>query len=171
MTSSALRAERPPWRGGVRPAARYGRGGVLLERNPFRGYRLPREKNPRRVVLAHREYEALLRVATDVDWRFHVAQVLAHETGHRAGAIAALRWSDIDSEAARVTWRAENEKTGYEHVARHTPPQRTHVGRWASDRRERESPTRGRNLKRGFRFPQWAWVDLNVRPHAYQVWI
>ena len=35
-------------------------------------------------------------------------------------------------------------------------------------RRARKNPARGRNLKRGFRFLQWAWVDLNYRPHAYQ---
>ena len=93
-----------------------GGGGVLLERNPFKGYRIPKEKNPRRVVLTDVEYRALLQVARDVDWRFSVALVLAHETGHRIGAISALRWSDIDIEQGLITWRAENEKTGYEHV-------------------------------------------------------
>lgn len=91
------------------------RGELLLERNPFKGFPLPKEKNPRRVVLSHEEYEALLTISRDVDWRFHVALVLAHETGHRAGAVAGLRWSDVDFESRRVTWRAENEKTGYEH--------------------------------------------------------
>ena len=42
------------------------------------------------------EYEALLRVAGEVDWRFKVALVLAHETGHRIGAIRQLLWSDIE---------------------------------------------------------------------------
>jgi integrase len=92
------------------------RGEMLLERNPFKGYRLPKEKNPRRVVLSQEEYEALLEVSKDVDWRFHVALVLAHETGHRAGAIAGLRWADVDLEEGLILWRAENEKTGYEHV-------------------------------------------------------
>ena len=39
-----------------------------------------------------------------------------HETGHRIGAIRHLRWSDIDFEGREVRWRAEHEKTGYEHV-------------------------------------------------------
>jgi integrase len=93
-----------------------GRGGVLLERNPFKGYPLPKEKNPRRVVITDGEYRAMLQVAPTIDWRFHVALVLANETGHRIGAIRQLRWSDVDLNAGTIEWRAEHEKTGYEHV-------------------------------------------------------
>ena len=56
-----------------------------------------------------------MQVSREVDWRFHVALVLAHETGHRIGAIRKLRWSDIEFEAEVVRWRAKHEKTGYEH--------------------------------------------------------
>ena len=90
-------------------------GRLLLEASPLRGLKTPTEKNPTRVVLSEDEYQALLQVSRDVDWRFHVALVLAHETGHRIGAIRQLRWSDIDLEAGMVRWRAEHEKTGYEH--------------------------------------------------------
>ncbi len=92
------------------------RGELLLDRNPLMGLRTPREKNPTRVVLAEDEYQALLGVGHDVDWRFHVALVLAHETGHRIGAIRKLRWHDIDFGSGVVRWRAEHEKTGYEHT-------------------------------------------------------
>ena len=71
------------------------RGRLLLDSNPLKGLRTPTEKNPTRVVLAEEEYRALLKVSRRVDWRFHVALVLAHETGHRIGAIRQLRWSDI----------------------------------------------------------------------------
>jgi len=91
-------------------------GCPLLDRNPLKGLRKPREKNPTRVVLTEEEYQALLRVSRQVDWRFQVALVLAHETGHRIGAIRNLKWSDIDFESETVKWRAEHEKTGYEHV-------------------------------------------------------
>ena len=91
-------------------------GRLLLDSNPLKGLRIPRQKNPRRVVLTEEEYQALLRVSRQVDWRFHVALVLAHETGHRIGAIRQLRWSDIDMEDRTIRWRAEHEKTGYEHV-------------------------------------------------------
>jgi integrase len=93
-----------------------GQGGVLLERNPLKGYKAPKEKNPLRVKLSDEEYKALLAVAKGVDWRFYVALVLAHETGHRIGAVRQLRWSDIDLEGQSIRWRAETEKTGYAHV-------------------------------------------------------
>ena len=90
-------------------------GRLLLGSNPLKGLKTPTEKNPIRVVLAEEEYQALLGVSREVDWRFHVALVLAHETGHRIGAIRHLRWPDIDLEARAIRWRAEHEKTGYEH--------------------------------------------------------
>ena len=90
-------------------------GRLLLKSNPLRGLKLPKEKNPTRVVLTQAEYEALLRVSPQVDWRFRVALVLAHETGHRIGAIRQLRWCDIDLDARTIRWRGEHEKTGYEH--------------------------------------------------------
>ncbi len=91
-------------------------GRLLLESNPLRGLKTPVEKNPLRVVLSGEEYRALLKVSRRVDWRFHVALVLAHETGHRIGAIRKLRWFDIDFEDKTIRWRAEHEKTGYEHT-------------------------------------------------------
>ena len=90
-------------------------GRLLLDSNPLRGLKTPKEKNPTRVVLAEGEYQALLQVSGEVDWRFHAALVLAHETGHRIGAIRQLRWSDIDLEGKAIRWRAEHEKSGYEH--------------------------------------------------------
>jgi integrase len=87
-----------------------------LKRNPFKGYKTPKEKNPLRVKLTDEEYETLLGVSMAVDWRFHVALVLAHETGHRVGAIRQLLWSDIDLEGRTIRWRAETEKTGYGHA-------------------------------------------------------
>ena len=96
-------------------------GRWLLESNPLRGLKMPAEKNPARVILTDAEYEALLRVAPEVDWRFRVALVLGHETGHRIGAIRQLRWSDIDLERGVVLWRKEHEKTGHEHRTPLTP--------------------------------------------------
>ncbi len=95
--------------------ARDERGRLLLDRNPLKGLKTPTEKNPTRVVLGEEEYQALLKVSHRVDWRFHVALVLAHETGHRIGAIRQVRWSDVDIEAGVIRWRAEHEKSGYAH--------------------------------------------------------
>ncbi len=90
-------------------------GRLLLDRNPLKGLRKPTEKNPNRAVLAEDEYQALLKVSRRMDWRFRVALVLAHETGHRIGAIRQLRWTDIDFDGRVVRWRAEHDKSGYEH--------------------------------------------------------
>ena len=92
------------------------RGRLLLDRNPLKGLRKPTEKNPNRVVLTEEEYRALLEVSGRVEWRFKVALVLAHETGHRIGAIRQLRWDDIDFEGRTIRWRAEHDKSGHEHV-------------------------------------------------------
>ena len=67
------------------------------------------------MLLTHVEYEALLEVSVGMDWRFRVALVIAHETGHRIGAIRKLRWSDIDMACGIIRWRAEHEKSGCEH--------------------------------------------------------
>ena len=75
------------------------RGRLLLDRNPLKGLKMPTEKNPTRVVLSEEEYQAMLGVSRQVGWRFRVALVLAHETGHRIGAIRHLRWSGIDTDA------------------------------------------------------------------------
>ena len=48
-------------------------GRLLLEANPLRGLKPSREKNPTRVLLTATEYEALLEVSADMDWRFRVA--------------------------------------------------------------------------------------------------
>lgn len=78
--------------------------------------KLPREKNPTRVVLSADEYQQLLAVSHRIGWRFHVALVLAHETGHRIGAVRKLRWEHLDLDGQRVRWVAESDKTGHEHT-------------------------------------------------------
>ena len=90
-------------------------GRLLLESNPLKGLKTPKQKNPARVLVTDAEYEALLKASLRMDWRFRVALVIAHETGHRIGAIRQLRWSDIDMEGRTIRWRAEHEKTGHEH--------------------------------------------------------
>jgi integrase len=92
-----------------------GNGGVLLERNPLKGLPLPREESPKRPVVTQERYEAMLAFAADVDRRFELALILAHETGHRIGAVRMLRWSDVDLGRRVVRWRAEDDKIGFEH--------------------------------------------------------
>lgn len=92
-----------------------GHGSALLERNPLKGLPLPREDSPRRPVMDDATYRTLLDVADEVDPLFRLALVLAHETGHRIGAVRLLRWSDVDLTRRVVKWRGENDKIGYEH--------------------------------------------------------
>ena len=110
----------------------------LLDRNPLLGCPWPRAVSPKRPILNDGEYQALLCVARAVDPRFALALVLAHETGHRIGAVRRLRWSDVDLAARRVQWRAETDKIGFEHV---TPLSAAAVA--ALEQWRREHPTVG----------------------------
>jgi len=92
-------------------------GEPLLGRNPLKGLTLPADPSPQRPVLSDEEYQALLHMAGEVDWRFELALVLAHETGHRIGAIRQLRWEDVDLERGRIRWRGAADKIGFEHTA------------------------------------------------------
>lgn len=91
-----------------------GQGGRLLDRNPFTKAQLPSEESPTRVCLSQNEYEALTAVAGEVDWRFELALVVAHETGNRIGSIRQLLWTDVDLKNAMIRWRRENDKIGFE---------------------------------------------------------
>ena len=113
-------------------------GRPLLDRNLLKGFRKPTEKNPTRVVLTEDEYRALLKVSPRVDWRFRVALALAHETGHRIGAIRQLQWADNVFQGATILWRAEHDKSGHEHG---TPV--TSDARAALDEARRTNPGTG----------------------------
>jgi integrase len=96
-------------------------GQRLLAQNPLDGCKLPRERNPVRSALTEAQYQALLRAARQLDWRLALALVLANETGHRLSAIRHLRWSDVDLERGVIRWRAETDKTRFEHVTPISP--------------------------------------------------
>ena len=96
-------------------------GHRLMDRNPAEEIEVPREASPRRPSVSPDRYMAMLQVAECVGWRFKLALVLAHETGHRISAICALRWCDIDFEACEIAWRRETDKIRHEHRAQATP--------------------------------------------------
>jgi integrase len=98
-----------------------GRGGVLLERNPFKGFPLPREESPARPTLTAEQYQTLRDVAPQIHPLFDLLLVLAHETGHRASSLRHLRWSDVDLDRGNVRWRAGSDKIGLEHQTPLTP--------------------------------------------------
>jgi integrase len=92
-----------------------GRGEMLLKHNPLKGVPLPKEENPNRPIITEERYQAMLRIAGLIDWRFEVALILANETGHRIKAIRELRWTDVDLESGTMRWRADSDKIGFQH--------------------------------------------------------
>lgn len=95
--------------------ARDASGEFLLERNPLKGMPWPKEGTPNRPSLTDEQYEAMMKAAPRIDARCALALVLAHETGHRIGSIALLRWSDVDLGGRTIRWRGENDRIGFEH--------------------------------------------------------
>ena len=103
-------------------------GEWLLEENPLRGVKFPREPNPRRPVATFDRFEKvqeaiqqLMAEAPSVrecdKWiRLELAFVLAEGTGRRIGSIRQLRWSDISYDPPSIRWRAEFDKKRREQV-------------------------------------------------------
>ncbi len=92
-----------------------GKGGVLLERNPLKGLPIPRNESPARPALTEAQYLAVRAAAAKVGTWVELFVVLSHETGHRAGSIRQLRFSDIDFTGGRAHWRGEADKIGNDH--------------------------------------------------------
>jgi len=93
-------------------------GNPLLASNPLKGMRPPVEKNPKRPVETYDRYLSLISVAGEVDWRLPLALSLAESTGQRISSILGLQRRDVDLDrgpSGRVLFRAENQKTGFEH--------------------------------------------------------
>jgi integrase len=99
-------------------------GSWLLEADPVRKIKLPREEDPRRPVATYDRFLKLKKAAEELAaaapqqrgterWnRWIMALVLAEATGARIGAIRGLRWSDVDFGSGEITFRAEFDKRG-----------------------------------------------------------
>jgi integrase len=92
-----------------------GKGGALLERNPVKGLPYPRNISPTRPALSEEQYLAVRRESAKLSPSAELFVVLAHETGHRAGSIRQLRWSDINLAGRRIHWRGGTDKMGFDH--------------------------------------------------------
>lgn len=90
-------------------------GEYLLDRNPLRGLKIPKEESPRRPQISAEQFKTLQLVGAEVSQRAECFVCVAWYTGHRAGAIRQLRWSDIDLRTDTIRWRADSDKIGYEH--------------------------------------------------------
>jgi len=91
-------------------------GAPLLDRNPLKGLRLPREAVPQRPLITAEHYANLRAAAQRLGLRAELVLALAHDTGHRISAIRHLRWSDVDLDKRVVTWKAENDKSELQHT-------------------------------------------------------
>jgi integrase len=91
-------------------------GTRVLTENPFAGFTVPHEENPRRPILTHDEYEKLLAAAPSVNPAMETLLVVANETGHRINSIRLLRWPDVSFDAGSIRWRGDHDKLGHEHV-------------------------------------------------------
>lgn len=90
-------------------------GRYLLERNPLRGLKLPKEESPRRPMFTREQCIALRQAAAKHSPAAERFVMLAWYTGHRSNSIRQLRWSDIDLDAGTIRWRGSNDKIRYEH--------------------------------------------------------
>jgi integrase len=100
----------------LRAVLRWAVAARLLDDDPVRLAKLPRVTGQKRPTITTAEVEALLTVADSIHPMFRRALLLAHETGHRIGAIRQLQWADIDFVTQSVTWRAAHDKTRTEHT-------------------------------------------------------
>lgn len=91
-------------------------GKRLVAENPFRGFTVPHEENPRRPILTQDEFEKLLAAAPSVTPAMESLLIRADSTGHRINSIRMLRWSAIDFQANTIRWRGDQDKIGHEHV-------------------------------------------------------
>jgi integrase len=96
-------------------------GARFMDANPWRTeirtaqhWPMPREKNPTRHSMPDDLLEGLIRHGPS--WPFKAMLRLGRETGRRNNSIRQLRWSDVDFANKRITWRAEADKTGKQHV-------------------------------------------------------
>ena len=91
------------------------RGGFLLDKNPLKGLKMPKNESPARARLTEPEYRLVRVAAAGVGSWAELFVVLAHDTGHRAKSIRQLKWSDVDLSGKRIHWRAATDKIGNDH--------------------------------------------------------
>jgi integrase len=94
----------------LRPALRQAVADGLLSRSPAEGLRLPSAKGAERTVLGPEHVTRMLEEARGT--RLHPYLSLAVLTGMRPGELLALRWGDVDLDAASVTVRRARKRDG-----------------------------------------------------------
>jgi integrase len=102
--------------GFLKAVLRWGRAVGLVESDPgVLHFRDRTRAEVRRPNLSRAEAAQFLNAGHQISKSCFCFFVVAHETGHRVGAIRQLRWSDVDWVGAMVRWRPELDKTGKDH--------------------------------------------------------
>lgn len=132
-------------------------GAYLLKENVVRGYKLPKDNNPRRPIASANRYEKIREHTDDVTMATYVAgkrkhvrsylsEILdiAYETGRRVNAILNLTYADLDAEVKDETgntlpfgalrWRGKFDKQGKEWVTPIGPTTRAAIDRVMRER-------------------------------------
>jgi integrase len=126
------------------------RGRYLLRENPARGFKAPRERNPRRPVATDDRYHAIRRksdrVKMQVTWgekrqavRSYLSEILdlVNATGRRVSAVLQLKHDDllVDVEPdGAVRWPASTDKQGREWTVPLSAPARAAIDRILAER-------------------------------------
>lgn len=119
VRSNAIRADLAFLRAVLNWASGMDSGG-LLARNPMRGYKLPREVNPRKPMAFYDDYLAVQEHAADAHPLFPALMQLLESLGWRISAICHLEPADLDPERTalfphgRLLKRWETDKMGVE---------------------------------------------------------
>jgi len=125
-------------------------GEYLIEANPIRGFKPPRELNPRRPIRTQDEYEAILAVSDQVtmyeQWglrrqriRSYLTEALAivNGTGRRISAVRCLTYADLlldEGPYGSIRWRKEHDKSGRETIVPISPEVRAAIDRIIAER-------------------------------------
>ena len=156
-------------------------GQYLIEGDPLRGLRAPRERNPRRPVATEERYLAIRAVSDDVPmeirWRgrreparSHLSEVLdlAFHTGRRLSAICRLTYADLRLDVSRfgsVRWPAHTDKLRRELVVPLSPAARAAIERVLCTRPQR--PDRSNTPL----FPSPSDPDRPMSRHLADAWL
>ena len=144
-------------------------GGYLLDRNPCKGFKRPRELNVARPMLAPGQYEELLAISSGIDPRLTLALIICNETGHRLNSVRQLEWRDIDLEQATIFWRADSDKMKRDHK---TPLEAPAVVALKAERHRQLRQGRPlADVRTGFVFPATYRTDQPLeRRMFYKLW-
>lgn len=85
-------------------------GTVLLVRNPWEGFPVPKEDRPQRPVMTAELHDFLSERAPN--WRMALVMDLCRETRRRMNSVRQLGLEDLDLTAGTVRWQGEFDKVG-----------------------------------------------------------